>query len=74
MQEVRGVEQSVLIDVESAVAALVRPKLAVDKTFRRYDQGQPMLLGPDIRDWLPADHPARWVNDLVEDGLDLSAI
>lgn len=33
-----------------------------------------MLLPRDIRDWLQVDHPARWVNDLVEDGLDLSAI
>jgi transposase len=74
MQELRGVEQSVLVDVVPAVAALVRAKLPVDKTFRRYDQDQPMLLAPDIRGWLPADHPARWVNDLVEDGLDLSAI
>jgi len=46
----------------------------VDKTFRRYDQDQPMLLAPDLRDWLGAGHPARWVDDLVEDGLDLSGI
>jgi len=48
--------------------------MPVDKTFRRYDQDQPMLLAPDLRDWLPAGHPARWVDDLVEDGLDLSGI
>jgi transposase len=45
----------------------------VEKTFRRYDQDQPMLLAPDLRDWLPGDHPARWVDDLVEHGLDLTA-
>jgi len=33
-----------------------------------------MLLAPDLRDWLAVDHPARWVDDLVEHGLDLSAI
>ena len=33
-----------------------------------------MLLAPDIRDWLGPGHPARWVNDLVEDGLDLGPI
>jgi len=33
-----------------------------------------MLLAPDLRDWLAADHPARWVDDLVEHGLDLSAV
>jgi hypothetical protein len=72
MPELRDVEQSVLLDVEAAAAGLVRPKRPVDKTFRRYDQDQPMLLAPDLRDWLPADHPARWVDDLVEYGLDLA--
>jgi hypothetical protein len=33
-----------------------------------------MLLAPDLRAWLAAGHPARWVDDLVEHGLDLSAI
>ena len=33
-----------------------------------------MLLAPDIRDWLAAEHPARWVDALVEEGLDLSPI
>jgi transposase len=37
-------------------------------------QDQPTLLAPDLRDWLAADHPARWVDDLVEHGLDLSAV
>ena len=74
MPEPRDAEQSVLIDVEAVPAGTARVKPPVDKTFRRYDQDQPMLLPPDIRDWLPADHPARWVNDLVEDGLDLSLI
>ncbi|HET9878151.1 MAG TPA: IS1182 family transposase [Candidatus Limnocylindria bacterium] len=72
MPELRDVEQSVLLDVEAAAASSVRPKRPVDKTFRRYDQDQPMLLAPDVRDWLPADHPARWVDDLVEYGLDLA--
>ena len=31
-----------------------------------------MLLAPDLRDWLPVDDPARWVDDLVEHGLDLA--
>ena len=44
----------------------------MEKTFRAYVQDQPMLLAPDLQDWLPADHPARWVDDLVEHGLDLA--
>jgi transposase len=73
MVEARVVEQSVLIEV-AAVAAPARVKAPVHKSFRRYDQDQPLLLPPDLRDWLPADHPARLVDDLVEHGLDLSEI
>ena len=69
MKELRDVGRFVLMDVEVAAAGSVRRKSAVDKTFRGYDQDQPMLLPPDIRDWLPGDHPARWVNDLVEAAL-----
>ena len=72
MSETRDAEQSVLIDLEPGSEGSVRPKRLVDKTFRRYDQDQPMLLAPDLRDWLPADDPARWVDDLVEHGLDLA--
>ena len=67
-------EQSVLVDVEPVAAGPARPKSPVDKTFRRYDQDQPLLLPPDVREWLPADHPARMVDDLVEHGLDLAAV
>ena len=74
MSEPQVPQQSVLIDVEPLSADPVQAKTPVDKTFRRYDQDQPMLLAPDLRDWLGAGHPARWVDDLVEDGLDLSGI
>ena len=74
MSEQRVVGHSVLMDVDEASAGPRRPRRAVDKTFRTYDQDQPMLLAPDLRDWLAAEHPARWVDALVEDGLDLSAI
>ena len=74
MSEQRDAEDSVLMDVEADAAGVRRPKRSVNKTFRRYDQDQPMLLAPDIRDWVGPGHPARWVNDLVEDGLDLGPI
>jgi transposase len=38
--------------------------------FRRGDRDQPFLLPPDLRDWLPADHLAWVVRDVV-DQLDL---
>jgi len=72
MTEPRDAEQSVLMDVEPGMVGSARPKSPVVKTFRGYDQDQPMLLAPDLRDWLPGDHPARWVDDLVEHGLDLA--
>ena len=43
------------------------------RTFRPYDQDQIFLLPPSLRDWLPTDHLASFVADLVED-LDLKPI
>jgi transposase len=43
------------------------------KTFRPYDPDQSFLLPPSLRDWLPTDHLAYFVSDLV-DSLDLSRI
>jgi len=43
------------------------------KTFRPYELNQRLLLPPDMREWLPEDHLALFVSDVV-DALDLSAI
>ncbi len=45
----------------------------VDKTFRRFDPAQDFLLPPSLDEWLSADHLARFVADLVDEHLDLSA-
>jgi len=74
MSKPQVAQQFVLMVVERGAAGPGQAKAPVDKTFRRFDQDQPMLLAPDLRDWLALDHPARWVDDLVEQGLDLSAI
>jgi len=66
--------QSVLIEVGPVAGVVVAPKAAVAKTFRCYDQDQPMLLPADLREWLPGGHPARMVDDLVEHGLDLAGV
>lgn len=38
----------------------------MSKTFRRYDMNQQLLLPPDLRQWLPADHLALYLSDVVE--------
>jgi len=47
-------------------------EVAVDKTFRAYDQDQTLLMPPSLRDWLPDDHLALFVSELVEEVLDLT--
>lgn len=46
----------------------------MSKTFRPYDVQQQLLFPPSLQDWLPEGHLARFVSDVVEDALDLSAI
>jgi len=43
------------------------------KGYRPVDREQPFLLPPDLRQWLPADHPVWLVIKVVEDHLDTSA-
>jgi transposase len=44
------------------------------KTFRRYDQSQCFLLPPSLDDWLDEDDEARFVSEIVENLLDLTAV
>ncbi len=46
---------------------------AMAKTFRPYDPDQLLLMPPALADWVPEDHLARFVSDVV-DTLDLTAI
>ena len=43
------------------------------KSYRPYYPDEELLLPPSLRDWLPEDHLAYFVSDVV-DNLDLSAI
>ena len=45
-----------------------------DKTFRPFVPDQNFLLPPSLDEWLPADHMARFIADLVDEHLDLSRI
>jgi transposase len=42
--------------------------------FRRYDPKQDLLLPPSLDDWLPEDHLARIVAQVVDDHLDLDPL
>ncbi len=41
------------------------------KTFRAYDQDQSFLMPPSLREWLPEDHLAWFVDELVDEVLDV---
>ena len=43
------------------------------KRFRDYQKNQILLFPPSINDWLPENHPARFINEVAEQ-LDLRAI
>ena len=45
----------------------------MSKTFRPYEPDQIFLMPTSMRDWLPADHLAYFISDMVEQ-LDLSVI
>lgn len=45
----------------------------MSRTFREYRPDQQFLLPPNLRDWLPDDHLALFVGDVV-DALDLSGV
>jgi len=55
-------------------APVVRGSAGAAKTFRSYDQAQSFLLPPSLDDWLPADHTARFISEIVDDQLDLSSV
>ncbi len=73
-------EQQTLVDVpvevpvEAASAEAAPSVAAVGKVFRDYQPGQTMLLPPSLDEWLPAEHLARFVDELVETHLDLGLL
>jgi len=45
-----------------------------DKVFRPYEAGQNLLMPSSLGDWLPEDHLAYFISDVVERSLDVSPI
>lgn len=73
VEAVEGQER--LVEVAPTAALEERRSVGEEKTFRRYDPEQVLLLSPVLSEWLPEGHLAHFVSDLVESGaLDLSAI
>lgn len=64
-----------LFDVQPVGRKKAQPRaVPVDKTFRAFDPHQVLLLPPSLDDWLPEDHLARFVAELVDEVLDLTPI
>jgi len=64
-------EQLFAVDVTPLETEEETPTGGVNKTFRRYDPHQQFLVPPSLDDWLPENHLARFVSDLVEEVIDL---
>ena len=63
-----------LFEVSGSERGGVARAAGASKTFRGYDQNQSFLLPPSLDEWLPAEHVARFVSEVVDDMLDLSMI
>jgi transposase len=67
-------ERLVEVEADESVVSDRRP-VGEEKTFRRYDPDQVLLMAPVLSEWIPEGDLAHFVSDLVESGtLDLSAI
>ena len=45
-----------------------------EPNFRRYDAHQNLLLPPNLDEWLPEEHLARFISEIVEESLDLTPL
>src|SRR6476469_7123442 len=58
----------------AAVTPKASPAVPVKNTFRAFVPDQMLLLPPSLDEWLPEGHLARFVAELVDEVLDLSAL
>ncbi len=56
------------------VSGVVKVPVGRSKVFRPHDPDQSFLMPPLLDDWLPQDHTARFISEVVDDLLDLSAV
>lgn len=62
------------VDPAAAVGPRTVPAVPVNKRFRVFAPDQMLLLPPSLDEWLPEDHLARFVAELVDEVLDLGPI
>ena len=68
------VRETGLVAVEGIMERSIRPaERSMSKTYLPYDPDQQLLLPAALQEWLPSDHLAYFISDVV-DHLDLSAI
>ena len=67
-------DDGALFEIADDDEPVVRVPAGRSKVFRRYDPDQSFLMPPSIDDWLPQDHTARFIAEVVDELLDLSAV
>ena len=63
-----------LFEIADDDEPVVRVPAGRSKVFRRYDPGQSFLMPPSLAEWLPQDHTARCIAEVVDELLDLSVV
>ena len=68
--------EDVLFEIPEGDGKATEAKVPVGKakTFRHYDPTQSFLLPPSLDDWLPEEHTARFIAEVVDEMVDLSSI
>ncbi len=67
-------DDDALFEIADDDVPAVRVAAGRSKVFRRYDPDQSFLMPPSLDDWLPQDHTARFIAEVVDGLLDLSVV
>lgn len=65
-------DEALVERVELPVDVAMDANGGVNKRFKAFEPDAVMLVPPSLDEWLPQDHLARFVGELVSDELDLS--
>lgn len=65
-------DEALIERVEVPVDDVVDARGGVNKRFRPFEPDAVMLVPPSLEEWLPANHLARFIAELVDSELDLS--